>query len=426
MLGSGKTLIVNEGLKAARMNMNPTVAGLVLTPMMRLIRHGDSSVRANVWRALQQLDGSGGALEGEWRTELIEAFLGELNLDAVEAALSFIWLDERVVEHLRILLRHLVDKHQMAQSHPVLVRRLLGVEQLRVEFSVDVLIALAEQTSATIAWAVIWSEIQRSGHFFKLPSAQQETLIKSFLESQQPDENVTYAGLRLLEAVAPSLGEGVLVFQHLLGRLLGHGDLQIEFMVLRIFFAIANAENWEKIVGVALEWGGKTSGLEGKMLSLKVLRMALETVIRFRNETEHGEGAGSDQWIERIIDLIPEDAEMSDYELLKAAMPEDLVLQSRRLSRARILMDLIPQADREDKEYQLRRRLLERELNPLPLADDPVARFNQKLFSTDHPMRREQEDAQTPVSPPRQRSEVAAVSILPPDIMADIFTGLNK
>jgi hypothetical protein len=414
-------MVVIEGLKAARLNINSTIAGLALAPVMRLVRSGDSGVRLNAWRVVSALQEFDRSTFEQRQEELLEVFQMEANLDVVEGALEWIdKMDSRIQEqHCGRLVQYLIE-NRMLPVHPVLLRRLLKLGSLRTFWNDKVLESVSNQTEANLSWAAVWLEILKADHFFKLSKDGRKLVIICLLESD--DDNVVYAGLELLKMSASSMGEEVLAFQHILGRLLNHEDLQITHCVYQIFFEIVNAENWRKIVGLALDRVRKPVGLEARMLSMSTLKLAMRATLSFAEEE-------LDVWIQKILVLVPEGAELQDINEFKSLLPDSTKLTDPKLNRVNILTGLVNVGDcTEKEELYVRSNLLEGESNPLVLISNAEVHFREGLFtniqrigcSTSSPGL-----AETAISSPSGTTPPPFNSI-PPELMTDIFTGFQK
>jgi hypothetical protein len=391
--------VLIEGLKATKSYIDPMIVSLTLEPTLRLLRHGDGAVRANAWKTLVAINKCDGSLLSETqRKEMNTAFIGEASLDVVESAFPIITIDlsnEMTMEYLRELLGEMI-KGRLFPFHPVLFRRLLKVQVL---WNDPIIESLLNQFQPTLAWCSILIDLQNNG---LLP--RKLDLISELMKTE--DVNILYGGLRLLLMKTAALGEDIMIVQRELGHLVGHEDVQIRLTVLKIFFAIANTENWDKISNLALNLVKYPCSSHDHAANICIIELALATV------AEYG-GEATLDWTCRILSMVPERATKDDIKRLsvpKLDYPVEI-----RSSRAGILLGLEPIQDHPD--YNLRKKLIEAEsLSDDEESDDIYVEFDQDIFgSTPHSLARSSSPKISPVSPN-----------YPPELIMDIFASIQK
>lgn len=318
-------------------------------------------------------------LDETQRQTLSGAFAKECNLDVVEAALEVVMervlvgakplLTTKVMGDLDELMEHLV-RANLAPFHPLLFRRLLKYDLLGEER-----LAMLVDQPATLRHAVMWRELQRRGHWRTLKPDTILAMVRGCLESEE--SNVIYAGLLLLNESLPILGSNVLELQLVLSKLYHSEDPMVVLRVLEIFFQVATAENWTRILETALK-----RPVDDVIVRMRILRQCARLAVQMMDEERpnggggesagegegESEGEGEDEgeekesWLARIVGCVPEGATTEEIQGLVGVVGVERIQSMSCSARVRVIAGM--EGEEGDVEYALRWRLVKGEMEP--------------------------------------------------------------
>lgn len=330
-------------------NIEAALDTVILDVVLKLIRHGDPSVRCNAWRFLAKL--SMGRDDAQIRT-IRDAFAKERNLDVVEAALPTVGGLTDMTESLDGLMDHLV-RANLCHVHPILFRKLLKMNLMTPDRLAQLPLDLP-----TLRHAVMWSELHRCGYWPGMKIDQILVLLTCLLKSNNPD--VIYAGLLLLKESFTLLGADILKLQAVLSELYHSEDNMIVLRVLEIFFLVANAENWTRILETALK-----QPISDVLVWMRILNLSSQLILQLGVEDE----TKVDRWLTKVLNLVPESASMEEVGTLVEIIGAEKIERLEDLCSTRVLV--IAGVERDgDANYTLQKRLIQSEIAPL-FNDDP-------------------------------------------------------
>lgn len=325
-------------------NIETTLDTVILDVVLKLIRHGDPSVRCNAWRFLAKL--SMGREDAQIPT-IRDAFAKERNLDVVEAALLTVRGLADMTESLDGLMDHLV-RADLCHVHPILFRKLLKMNLMTPDR-----LAQLSLDSPTLRHAVMWSELHRCGYWPGMKVDRILVLLTCLLKSN--DSDVIYAGLLLLKKSFTLLGSDILKLQAVLSELYHSEDNMLVLRVLEIFFLVANAENWTRILETALK-----RPISDVLVWMRILKLSSQLILQLGVEDE----TKVDHWLTKVLNLVPESASVKEVETLVEIIGAEKIERLEDLCSTRVLV--IAGVERDgDANYTLQKRLIQSEIAPL-------------------------------------------------------------
>lgn len=377
-----------------------------------LIRHSDPGVRRSAWRLIKKMD-------IEHQSGLIDAFISEEHLEVMEIAL-FVVLpilstcgqkekENIVIAKCQQLVTFLLQNN-LVDRHPLLFRRILPLVPLDEAIIFDGL----------ASWSCItWLDIlARSKYLDQLACDQKVSLVKRFIDDEDP--NIVYGGLLILERCAGSLGIKITELQESLCNFVKGNNVQLAFQSLNTLLSIVNVSNWEALVNFALEYvwdrrNAKSAALERHIWEIKILKGLVVIVEGFcRREKE--------DWLRRILEAVPEKASIDDIEMIVGAIARDCTIHlnisnGKHPNRALVYSNLCE----NDAKVDLRFDLLKKEV-VMDSKRDPFALFKTSIFyEVPKSGAVVSKDKKIVLDHDSHEEEIGI--ILPPELMADIFTG---